>query len=82
MSKGDCDSERCSHGEPYCSLSRCQKPIYITTITDGKTSKHQHPITWVSGLFQGSQWNVTTLTKKAYVIYDDYVIIYLWNNFP
>ena len=28
-----------------------------------------HPITYVSGLFHGSQLNWATLTKKAYAIY-------------
>ena len=39
------------------------------TIIDGKTSGHQHPITYVRCLFQGSQVNWTALTKEAYAIY-------------
>ena len=36
---------------------------------DGKTKKILHPITYVSGLFKGSQVNWATLTKEAYAIY-------------
>ena len=32
------------------------------TVIDSKTLVHQHPITYVSGLFQGSQLNWTALT--------------------
>ena len=34
-----------------------------TNVTDGKTLVHQHPIAYVSGLFQGSQLNWAVLTK-------------------
>ena len=33
---------------------------------DGKVRKILHPITYVSGLFKGSQVNWATLTKEAY----------------
>ena len=36
---------------------------------DGKLRKILHPITYVSGLFKGSQVNWATLTKEAYAIY-------------
>ena len=36
---------------------------------DGKVRKILHPITYVSGLFKGSQVNWATLTKEAYAIY-------------
>ena len=35
-------------------------------VIDGKTIKQQHPITYTSGLFQGSQLNQATLTQEAY----------------
>ena len=31
--------------------------------------KYEHPITYVSGLLQGSQLNWAALTKEAYSIY-------------
>ena len=34
-----------------------------------KIKKILHPITYVSGLFKGSQVNWATLTKEAYAIY-------------
>ena len=34
-----------------------------------KTLKHEHPIPYVSGLFQGSQLNWATLTVETYMIY-------------
>ena len=40
-----------------------------TTNVDGKTVTHQHPITYISGLLQGSQYNGATLTKEEYAIY-------------
>ena len=48
------------------------------TVTDGKTLSHQHPITYVSGLFQGSEFNWSALTKEAYKIHIT-VIIYSIN---
>ena len=40
-----------------------------TTFINGKTVTHQHPITHVSGLFQGNHLNWAALTKEAYAIY-------------
>ena len=40
-----------------------------TTVIDCNTIILQHPITYVSGLFQGSQSNWAALTKEAYAIY-------------
>ena len=36
---------------------------------EGKEVKLQHPITYMCGLFRGSQMNWACLTKEAYVIY-------------
>ena len=38
-------------------------------LEDGTMKEHWHPITYVSGLFRGSQLNWATLTKEAYAIY-------------
>ena len=38
-------------------------------IIEGKERTILHPITYVSGLFRGSQLNWDTLTKEAYAIY-------------
>ena len=40
-----------------------------THMTEGKEIKILHPITYVSGLFRGSQNNWACLTKEAYAIY-------------
>ena len=40
-----------------------------THIIEGKESKLLHPITYLSGLFRGSQLNWVCLTKEAYAIY-------------
>ena len=40
-----------------------------TTVIDGKSVTIDHPVTFVSGLFRGSQLNSAALTKEAYVIY-------------
>ena len=40
-----------------------------TTVMDGKSTTTDHPVTFVSGLFRGSQLNWATLTKKAFAIY-------------
>ena len=40
-----------------------------TTSIEGKGISHQHLITYVSGLFQGSPLNWATFTKEAYAIY-------------
>ena len=39
-----------------------------TEETEGKTVTVHHPVTYVSGLFRGSQINWVALTKEAYVI--------------
>ena len=40
-----------------------------TTVIDGKSVTTDHPVTFVSGLFRGSQLNWAALTKEAYTIY-------------
>ena len=40
-----------------------------TTVTDGKSVATDHPVTFVSGLYRGSQLNWAVLTKEAYAIY-------------
>ena len=40
-----------------------------THITEGKETKLLHPITYMRGLFWGSQMNRACLTKEAYAIY-------------
>ena len=40
-----------------------------THMTEGKEVKLLHPITYMSGLFRGSQMNWAYLPKEAYVIY-------------
>ena len=40
-----------------------------THILEGKETKLLHPITYMSGLFRGSQLNWAYLTKEAYAIY-------------
>ena len=40
-----------------------------THMTEGKEIKILHPITYMSGLFRGSQNNWACLTKEAYTIY-------------
>ena len=40
-----------------------------THTLEGKETKILHPITYMSGLFKGSQVNWACLTKEAYAIY-------------
>ena len=40
-----------------------------TTVIDGKSTTTDHPVTFVSGLFRGSQLNWAALTKEAFAIY-------------
>ena len=40
-----------------------------TTVIDGKSTTTDHPVTFVSGLFRGSQLNWVTLMKEAFAIY-------------
>ena len=61
---------------PYVLLSDASKYAWAcvltqekTHITERKKLKILHPITYISGLFQGSQNNWACLTKEAYAIY-------------
>ena len=49
----------------YTDASKYAYADVLTQYTDGT----DHPITYISGLFHGSQLNWATLTKKAYAIY-------------
>ena len=49
----------------YTDASKYAYAEVLTQNIDGT----DHPITYVSGLFRGSQLNCTTLTKEAYAIY-------------
>ena len=40
-----------------------------TTVIDGKPTTTDHPVTFVSGLFRGSQLNWAALAKEAFAIY-------------
>ena len=40
-----------------------------TTVIDGKSTTTDHPVTFVSGLYRGSQLNWATLMKEAFAIY-------------
>ena len=40
-----------------------------TEETEGKTVTVHDPVTYVSGLFRGSQLNWAALTKEAYAVY-------------
>ena len=40
-----------------------------TTIIDGKSTTTDHPVTFISGLFRGSQLNWAALMKEAFAIY-------------
>ena len=40
-----------------------------TTVIDGKSTNTDHPVTFVSGLFRGSQLNWAALMKEAFAIY-------------
>ena len=40
-----------------------------TTVIDGKSTTTDHPVTFVSGIFRGSQLNWAALTKEAFAIY-------------
>ena len=40
-----------------------------TTVIDGKSTTTDHPVTFVSGLFRGSQLTWATLTKEGFAIY-------------
>ena len=62
--------------KPYTLFTDASKYAWACVLTqeyihtfDGKERKILHPITYVSGLFRGSQINWATLTKEAYAIY-------------
>ena len=48
-----------------------------TTMVDGKEITAKHPVTYVSGLFHGSQLNWAAMTKEAYAIYITVRKVYL-----
>ena len=52
----------------YTLYTDASKYAYAGILTNHNDSK-DHPITYVSGLFHGSQLNWATLTKEAYAIY-------------
>ena len=61
---------------PYTLFTDASKFAWACVLTqeyehefDGKKRKILHPITYMSGLFKGSQVNWATLTKEAYAIY-------------
>ena len=62
--------------KPYTLFTDASKHAWACVLTqeyehekDGKTYKINHPITFASGLFKGSQLNVAALTKEAFAIY-------------
>ena len=62
--------------KPYTLFTDASKYAWACVLTqeyehefEGKKKKILHPITYVSGLFKGSQVNWATLTKEAYAIY-------------
>ena len=61
---------------PYVLFTDASKYAWACVLTQEKTHKREekevkilHPITYMSGLFQGSQLNWACLTKEAYAIY-------------
>ena len=61
---------------PYVLFTDASKYTWACVLTQGKTQiieekevKVLHPITYMSGLFTGSQMNWACLNKEAYVIY-------------
>ena len=62
--------------KPYTLFTDASKFAWACVLTqeyehefDGKKRKILHPITYMSGLFKGSQVNWATLTKEAYASY-------------
>ena len=62
--------------KPYTLFTDARKYAWACILTqehehekDGKTFKINHPITFASGLFKGSQLNWAALTKEAFAIY-------------
>ena len=61
---------------PYVLFTDACKYAWVCVLTQEKThifeekeTKLLHPITYMSGLFRGSQLNWACLTKEAYAIY-------------
>ena len=61
---------------PYVLFTDASKYAWACVLTqekthdmEGKEVKILHPITYMSGLFRGSQMNWACLTKEAYAIY-------------
>ena len=61
---------------PYVLFTDASKYAWACVLTqekvhdmEGKEVKILHPITYMSGLFRGSQMNWVCLTKEAYAIY-------------
>ena len=61
---------------PYVLFTDASKYAWVCVLTqekthqvEGKEIKILHPITYMSGLFRGSQLNWACLTKEAYAIY-------------
>ena len=61
---------------PYVLFTDAIKYAWACVLTqeklhqiEGKEMKILHPITYMSGLFRGSQLNWACLTKEAYAIY-------------
>ena len=61
---------------PYVLFTDASKYAWVCVLTqekthmvEGKEIKILHPITYISGLFRGSQMNWACLTKEAYAIY-------------
>ena len=61
---------------PYMLFTDASKYAWACVLTqekthtlEGKETKLLHPITYMSGLFRGSQLNCTCLTKEAYATY-------------
>ena len=52
----------------YTLYTDASKYAYVGVLTQHSNGT-DHPITYVSGLFRGSQLNWATLTKEAYTIY-------------
>ena len=62
--------------KPYVLFTDASKYTWSCVLTqeyiheiEGKEQKVLHPITFMSGLFKGSQLNWACLTKEAYAIY-------------
>ena len=61
---------------PYVLFTDASKYVWASVLTQEKMhaigekeTKILHPITYMSGLFRGSQLNWACLTKEAYAIY-------------